>query len=132
MEGRCTCGAVRYRLASPEPAAWGGSSLLGFVTVRLRNQLHQVTVRGVEVDPAAAITVIDLARTLAARGGVMADVTGPYARQRRVELRLADEERKVLRPEVLPFVKIEGDAVGRAHRHEMAPFRAGFQVQNVG
>jgi len=33
---------------------------------------------------------IDLARTLAARGGVMADAAGKDARQRRVELRLAD------------------------------------------
>jgi hypothetical protein len=38
----------------------------------------------------------------------------------------------MLRPEILALGEIERDAVGGADRHEMAPFRAGLQVQDVG
>jgi len=60
------------------------------------------------------------------------DAAGADARQRRIELRLADEEREVLRPEILARIKIERDAIGGPHRREMAPFRPGFQVQDIG
>src|SRR5204862_5922186 len=75
---------------------------------------------------------VDFAGTLTPRRRVVFDAAGADARQRRIELRLADEEREVLRPEILARIKIERDAIGGLHRREMAPFRPGFQVQDIG
>ena len=58
-------------------------------------------VRVVEIDAAAAVTLIDLAWPLTAWRRVVPDAAGADARERRVELRLADKERIVLRPEIL-------------------------------
>src|SRR3954452_22658939 len=91
-----------------------------------------MAVRVVEIDPAAAVTVVDFARPLAARGGIVPDAARTDARQRRIELRFADEEGVMLRPEILAIGEIERHAVGGADRCEMAPFRTGLQVQDVG
>ena len=89
-------------------------------------------VRVVEIDAAAAVALIDLARPLATGRRVVPDAAGADARERRVELRLADEERIVLRPEILAIGEIERDAVRGADRREMAPFRTSLQIENVG
>src|SRR5260370_40031057 len=89
-------------------------------------------VRVVEIDAGAAIAMVDLAGTLAARRGVMLDALGADAGIRGVELFFADEECIVLRPEILAVGEIEGDAVGGAHRGEMAPLGPGFEVEDVG
>src|SRR5204863_8974853 len=60
------------------------------------------------------------------------DAVGADERERRVEHRLADEERIVLRPEILAIGEIERDAVRGADRREMAPFRTSLQIENVG
>src|SRR5204863_907598 len=86
----------------------------------------------IEIDPAAAVAVVDLAGPLAPGGGVVPYPAGADARQRRIELRLTDKEGVMLRPELLAIGEIERDAVRGSDRHEMAPFRPGFQVQNVG
>ena len=60
-----------------------------------------MTVRVVEIDAPAAVAMVDLAGPLAAGRCVVLDPAGTDPRERRVELRLADEERIVLRPEIL-------------------------------
>src|ERR1700730_13077777 len=85
-----------------------------------------------EITAAAAVEVVDFARPLAAEIRVMRDAGGADAGERRVELRFADEEGVVLRAKTLRVGKIEGDAVARPDRHEMAPFRPRLQVQDVG
>src|SRR5438132_12364626 len=115
----------------PDPTA-PTLSLLGFVAIRLGDDLHQVAVRVIEIDPAAAVAMVDLAGPLAAGRCVVLDPAVTDPRERRVELRLADQKGIVLRPEILPLGEIEGDPVAGPHRCEMAPFRSGFQVQDVG
>src|SRR5437764_8112155 len=91
-----------------------------------------MSVRVIEIDPAAAVAVVDLAGALSTRSGVLPNTAGADPHECGVEFRLADEERVVLRPELLAIGEIERDAVRGSDRHEMAPFRPGFQVQNVG
>jgi hypothetical protein len=86
----------------------------------------------VEIDAAAAIKMIDLARALAAEVRVMLDAVGADAGQRRVELALANQKGVVLRAKALGVGKIEGDAVFRLDRYEVSPFRSRLQVQDVG
>ena len=74
------------------------SPLFGPIAVGLGNDFHQVPVRVVEIDAAAAVAMVDFAGTLTPRRRVVLDAAGADARQRRIELRLADEEREVLRP----------------------------------
>src|SRR5260370_35236241 len=91
-----------------------------------------MSVRVVEIDPAAAIAMVDLAGAVAAGCGVVLDPRGAGAGERRIEFRLADQEGVVLGSELLAIGKIEGDAIGGADRHEVAPFRSRFEVQDVG
>src|SRR6267143_6094103 len=109
-----------------------GSSSLRDRAVGLGDQLEEVAVGVVEIDAAAAVEVIDLARPLAAEIRVMRDAGGADAGEGGVELRFADEESVVLRAKTLRVGKIEGDPVGRLDRHEMAPFGPRLQVQDVG
>src|SRR6266480_3131597 len=96
------------------------SPLFGPIAVGLGNDFHQVAVRVVEIDAASAVAMVDFAGTLTPRRRVVLDAAGADARQRRIELRLAYEEREVLRPEILARIKIERDAIGGPHRREMA------------
>src|SRR5262249_39684821 len=123
---------VQVSATPTAPSSKRRSSQLGFFAVGLGDKLHQMTARIIEINAPAAVALVDLAGPLAARGGVVPDAAGADARQRRVELRLADEERVVLRAEILAIGEIERDAVGGADRHEMAPLRAGLQIQDVG
>ena len=65
------------------------SLLLGGCSVGPGDQLEEVAARIVEIDPAPAIEVVDLARQLAAEIGVVADTGGADASERRVELGFA-------------------------------------------
>src|SRR6516164_1375971 len=108
------------------------SSSLGDRAVWAGDQFEQVAVRVVEIDAAAAIEMIDLAGPLTAKIRVVLDAARADTGESRVEFRVADQERIVLRTEALGVRKIEGDAVPGRDRHEMTPFRSRLQVQNVG
>jgi hypothetical protein len=56
------------------------------------DEFHQVAVRVVEIQAAAAVEVVDLAAAVAVEIGVERDAGRVDARQRGVEFRLADEE----------------------------------------
>src|SRR6516162_549138 len=86
----------------------------------------------VEVDAATTILMVYLARPLAAKIRVMLDATGANAGEGRVELRLADQKGEMPRAEVRRVGKIEGDPIVGLDRHEVTPFRSGFEVQDVG
>src|ERR1700736_6728200 len=86
----------------------------------------------VEIDAAAAVEVVDLARSLAAEIRVMGDAGGADAGEGGVELCFVDQKGEVPRVEVRRVGKIEGDAVARLDRYKVAPFGPGLQVQDVG
>src|SRR5215472_10119965 len=62
------------------------SALLRPVAVRVGDDFHQVTARIFEIDAAAAVQVIDLARFGAPRVGVIAGAVSADTDERRVEL----------------------------------------------
>jgi len=97
------------------------SSPLGDRAVWAGDQFKQVTVRVVEIDAAAAIEMIDLARPLATEICVMLNAGGADAGERRVKLLFAYQEGVVLRAESLGVRKIEGDPVTGLDRYEGAP-----------
>src|SRR5437773_842870 len=80
----------------------------------------------------AAITVLLLDVRHLGESWHLPVAAGADARERRVELRHADEERIVLRREILAIGEIERDAVRGADRREMAPFRTSLQIETVG
>lgn len=73
------------------------SSPLRGRAVGLGDQFEQVAVGVVEIDAAAAIEVVDLARPLAAEVRVVRDAGGADARECGVELGFADQEGIMIR-----------------------------------
>src|SRR3954447_21161050 len=86
-----TCPVYCRRPRSPSLRDWA---------VGLGDQLHQVAVGIVEIDAAAAVEMVDLARPLAAEIRIVGDARGADAGEGRVEFHLADQEREVSRVEV--------------------------------
>src|SRR5689334_17074418 len=69
------------------------------VAVGVGDDFHQVAARVVEIDPAAAVIVIDLAGLGPARIGVIAGTRGADAGKGGVKLGVADEKRVMPRAE---------------------------------
>jgi hypothetical protein len=121
LPARMRAGSGRAELISPgDRAVWA------------RDQFEQVAVRVVEIGAPAGIEMIDLARPLTPEIRVVLDTAGADAGESSVEFGIADQEGIVLRAEPFGVGKIEGDPVARVDRHEVAPFRSRFRVQNVG
>src|SRR6516165_4960219 len=113
-------GSVKHKsssLPAPSPAFEAGnggpnSSALGGRAVGAGDQLKQVAVRVIEIDAAATIEMIDLAGTLAAEIRVVLHPGGADARQRRIELRFANQDSEV------SWVKVRREFPPRASRRE--------------
>src|SRR6266446_6792423 len=112
--------------------ARGRSDLLGPVAVGVGDYLHHVTVGVVEIDAATAVQMVDLAGLGAPRIGVIPDALSADAGERRVELGVADKERVMPRTKLFARIEIEGHAVRRLHRDEMAPFRPRLEIEDIG
>lgn len=81
-----------------------------------RDDLEQMPVRVLEVDPAPAIVMINFARFAARRIGPVRLPALANASEDLVKLAFADEERKVAGVDlVLPFHEIQTDAIRRRH-----------------
>jgi hypothetical protein len=76
-------------VASSPPLA--GSAERSPAAIRAGDDLEEVPVRVGEVDPSAAVVVVDLARAAAPRVGPVRQIPRPDATEYLVELRLADE-----------------------------------------
>src|SRR5215470_1415931 len=116
--------------SAPSPAR-SRSGLLGPIAVGVGDYFHHVTVGVVEIDAATAVQMIDLAGPGAPRIGVIPDTLSADAGKRCVELGVADKERVMPRPELFARIEIEGHAVRSLHRNEMAPFRPGFEIEDI-
>src|SRR5271156_7213386 len=116
--------------SAPSPAR-SRSDLLGPVAVGVGDYFHHVTVGVVEIDPATAVQMIDLAGLGAPRIGVIPDALSADAGERRVELGVADKERVMPRTKLFARIEIEGHAVRCLHRDEMAPFRPRLEIEDV-
>src|SRR6516225_2755288 len=112
--------------------ARGRSDLLRPVAVGVGDYFHHVTIGVVEIDAATAVQTIDLAGLGAPRIGVIPDSLSADAGERRVELSVADKKRVMPRPELFARIEIEGHAVRRLHRDEMAPFRPRLEIEDIG
>src|SRR5271156_1459857 len=115
-----------------EPSPRGRSDLLGPVAVGVGDYFHHVTVGVVEIDPATAVQMIDLAGLGAPRIGVIPDALSADAGERRVELGVADKEGVMPRPELFARIEIQGHAVRCLDRDEMAPFRPRLEIEDIG
>src|SRR6516164_1899298 len=121
---------VRRPCGAPSPAR-GQSDLLGPVAVGVGDYFHHVTVGVVEIDAATAVQMVDLAGLGAPRIGVIPDALSADAGERRVELGVADKERVMPWTKLFARVEIEGHAVCRLHRDEMAPFRPRLEIEDI-
>src|SRR5260221_8983724 len=100
--------------------------------VWLRDELEQVAVRVVEIDAPPTVKVIDLAAPIAIEVRVEGDIRIAHARERGVDLGVADEKGAVVRAKVIGVDIIERDAVTGAHRDEARPLRFRRQSENAG
>src|SRR5580704_16104718 len=112
-------------------AARGRSDLLGPVAVGVGDYFHHVTVGVVEIDAATAVQMIDLAGLGAPRIGVILDALGADAGERGVKFGVGDKEGVVPRPELFARIEIQGHAVSRLNRDEMAPFRPRLEIEDI-
>jgi hypothetical protein len=96
------------------------------------DDLHAVAGRVQEVQAAAAVVVVDLARLLHVRVGVVRDPGLPDPLERRVELVVGDEEGVVLRGDRLgrDAGEVQRDAVAGGDRDERAPLDPDFKAQD--
>src|SRR6266481_2481173 len=122
---------VRRPRSAPSPAR-GRSDLLGSVAVGVGDYFHHVTVGVLEIDAATGVQMIDLAGLGAPRIGVIPDALSADAGERRVELDVADKERVMPRTKLFARIEIEGHAVRRFDRDEMAPFRPRLEIEDIG
>src|SRR5580700_4190124 len=116
--------------SAPSPAR-GRSDLLGPVAVGVGDYFHHVTVGVVEIDAATAVQMIDLAGLGAPRIGVILDALGADAGERGGKFGVADKEGVVPRPEFFARIEIQGHAVSRLNRDEMAPFRPRLEIEDI-
>ena len=92
-----------------------------------------MTVRIAEVRaPAVALAVVGLVGLPAGRVGVVGDAAALDAGEGGVELLLADQERVVVRAEVVRLVVVQGDPVGQRDGDEMRRRRVGLQAEDAG
>ncbi len=89
-----------------------------------------MTIGIIEVEATAAIEAIYLAWARAVEFDVIFDACPLDAGKYRVEFRLADQERAVLRLEILCLGEVEGDAVAEADGNEMRPLPSRLQSQD--
>ena len=81
--------------------------------------LHVVTVGVGEVEASAAIAGVDFARVRVGGIGVVGDACGTDSVEDGIEVVVADEERAMLRMELLGVVVVERDAICHLDRHEV-------------
>ena len=107
--------------------------LCGGAAVGAGDDLEQVSVGIVEVDAAAAVFVVDLARLLLVRIGPMGEAPFGDPAEDRVEIVFAHQERVVLGPDVVTGVdERECDLVGSRHLDERTPSVRGRQAEDLG
>src|SRR5579862_9939416 len=107
------------------------SRSLSTCTVRARDQLEQVAVGILEVDAAATVVVIDLARHFLMRVGPDRNGIGLDPSERGVEVILTHEEGVVLRCEVVGMVHVVERDLADLHGHERPPLRSGLDTEYV-
>src|SRR5271167_3922704 len=117
--------------SAPSPSR-GRSDLLGPVAVGVGDYFHHVTVGVVEIDTATAVQMVDLAGLGAPRIGVIPDALTADAGERRVKFGVAEKEGVVPRTKLFARIEIEGHAVRRLDRDEMAPFRPCLEIEDIG
>src|SRR5262249_35096722 len=101
--------------------------------VRAGDDLQEVPVRTLPVHPAAAVAGIDLIRPGPPGVGPVPQPTLPDAAEDGIELRLADQERVVLRLDVLgTIIEGQGDVVAEPDIQERAVRRRLVQAQQAG
>jgi len=84
-----------------------------------------------EIKASAAIEVIDLTTPVAVEVGIKYRARVSDTRERRVEFLLTDEEGVVPTAELGGLREVERDAVTRADRDEMRPFRPRLQTEDI-
>src|SRR4029077_18026431 len=81
---------------------------------------------------ASAVQMVDLAGTIQVEIRVEFDTGFTDPPERRIKLRLADQERVMLRAEVAAIGEIQRDAIARAYRYEMRPLPPDFETKDTG
>ena len=76
--------------------------------------------------------MVDLAGTIQIEIRVEFDAGFADSPERRIKLRLTDQERVMLRAEVAAIGEIQRDAIAGAHRYEMRPLPSDFETKDTG
>ena len=100
--------------------------------VRLRDDFKQMAAGIAKIYSASAVQMVDIAEPSQVEIRVEFDTSFADPPERRIKLRLTNQERVMLRAEVAAIGEIESDAIAGAHRQEMRPLPSDFETKDTG
>lgn len=99
--------------------------------VRLRDDFQQMAAGIAKIYPTPAVQMVDLAGTGQVEIRVEFDTSFADPLERRIKLRVTNQERVMLRAEVAAIGEIQRDAIAGAHRQEMRPLPSDFESKDT-
>jgi hypothetical protein len=121
----------RFPIIVPVSSAVGMLPSLWLWPVRLRDDFQQMAAGIVKIYPTSAVQMVDLAGTGQVEIRVEFDTHFADPLERRIKLRLTNQERVMLWAEVAGIGEIQRDAIAGDHRQEMRPLPSDFQAQDT-